>query len=102
VKDAGEIDVLVNNAGIELRSSIEDASDADVQRQFDTNVFGSLRMMRAVLPQMRARKRGTIVNLSSIAGIVARPFGGSTRPRSTRSKAISEALHFEAAPLGIA
>ena len=101
VRDAGEIDVLVNNACIELRSSIEDASDADVQRQFDTNVYGSLRMMRAVLPQMRARKRGTIVNLSSIAGIVARPFGGLYSATKHAIEAISEALHFEAAPLGI-
>ena len=101
VKDAGEVDVLVNNAGIELRSSIEDASDADVQRQFDTNVFGSLRMMRAVLPQMRARKRGTIVNLSSIAGIVARPFGGLYSATKHAIEAICEALHFEASPMGI-
>jgi NAD(P)-dependent dehydrogenase (short-subunit alcohol dehydrogenase family) len=101
VEDAGQIDVLINNAGIELRSSIEDASDADVQRQFDTNVFGSLRMMRAVLPQMRARKRGTIVNLSSIAGIVARPFGGLYSATKHALEAISEALHFEAAPMGI-
>src|SRR5258705_8522623 len=80
VREAGEIDVLINNAGIELRSSIEDASDVDVQRQFDTNVFGSLRMMRAVLPQMRGRRRGTIVKLSSIAGIGAPPFRGRYSP----------------------
>jgi NAD(P)-dependent dehydrogenase (short-subunit alcohol dehydrogenase family) len=101
VRAAGPIDVLVNNAGIELRSSIEDASDADVQKQFDTNVFGTLRVMRAVLPQMRARKRGTIVNLSSIAGIVARPFGGLYSATKHAIEAITEALHFEAAPLGI-
>ena len=101
VRAAGEIDVLVNNAGIELRSSIEDATDADVQKQFDTNVFGTLRVMRAVLPQMRARKRGTIVNLSSIAGIVARPFGGLYSATKHALEAITEALHFEAAPFGV-
>ena len=101
VREAGQIDVLVNNAGIELRSSIEDASDADVQKQFDTNVFGTLRVMRAVLPQMRARRRGTIVNLSSIAGIVARPFGGLYSATKHALEAITESLHFEAAPLGI-
>jgi NAD(P)-dependent dehydrogenase (short-subunit alcohol dehydrogenase family) len=98
---AGEIDVLVNNAGIECRSSIEDASEEDVQRQFDTNVFGTLRVLRAVLPQMRARKRGTIVNLSSVAGLVARPFGGLYSATKHALEAITEALHFEAAPLGI-
>ncbi len=101
VRAAGEIDVLVNNAGIELRSSIEDASDEDVRRQFDTNVFGTLRVIRAVLPQMRARKRGTIVNLSSVAGKVARPFGGLYSATKHAIEAITEALHFEASPLGI-
>ena len=101
VRAAGEIDVLVNNAGIELRSSIEDADDADVRAQFDTNVFGTLRVIRAVLPQMRARKRGTIVNLSSVAGIVARPFGGLYSATKHALEAITEALHFEAQPLGI-
>jgi NAD(P)-dependent dehydrogenase (short-subunit alcohol dehydrogenase family) len=98
---AGDIDVLVNNAGIELRSSIEDASDTEVQQQFDTNVFGLLRVTRAVLPQMRARKRGTIVNLSSIAGLVARPFGGLYSATKHAIEAITESLHFEASPLGI-
>jgi NAD(P)-dependent dehydrogenase (short-subunit alcohol dehydrogenase family) len=101
VGDAGQVDVLVNNAGIELRSSIEDATDADVEKQFDTNVFGMLRVLRAVLPQMRARGRGTIVNVSSIAGIVARPFGGLYSATKHAIEAITEALHFEAAPLGI-
>jgi NAD(P)-dependent dehydrogenase (short-subunit alcohol dehydrogenase family) len=101
VRDAGQVDVLVNNAGIELRSSIEDATDADVEKQFDTNVFGMLRVLRAVLPQMRARGRGTIVNVSSIAGIVARPFGGLYSATKHAIEAITEALHFEAAPLGI-
>src|SRR5262249_9484426 len=101
VRAAGEIDVLVNNAGIECRSSIEDADDAEVMRQFDTNVFGTLRVTRAVLPQMRARRRGTIVNLSSIAGLVARPFGGLYSASKHALEAISEALHFEAAPHGV-
>jgi NAD(P)-dependent dehydrogenase (short-subunit alcohol dehydrogenase family) len=101
VERAGEFDVLVHNAGIELRSWVEDASDADVHRQFDTNVYGTLRVMRAVLPQMRARSRGTIVNLSSVAGIVARPFGGLYSATKHAIEAITEALHFEAAPLGI-
>ena len=101
VHDAGPIDVLVNNAGIECRSSIEDADDAEVHKQFETNVFGTLRVLRAVLPQMRARGRGTIVNVSSIAGLVARPFGGLYSASKHALEAITEALHFEVQPLGI-
>jgi NAD(P)-dependent dehydrogenase (short-subunit alcohol dehydrogenase family) len=98
---AGPLDVLVNNAGIELRSSIEDASDEDVQRQFDTNVFGVLRTIRAALPVMRTRKSGTIVNVSSIAGIVSRPYAGLYAASKHALEAISEALHFEVQPFGI-
>src|SRR6185295_15570580 len=98
---AGPVDVLVNNAGIECRSSIEDADDRDVLRQFDTNVFGLLRVTRAVLPAMRARRRGTIVNVSSIAGLVSRPYGGLYSATKHAIEAISEALHFEVQPFGI-
>ncbi len=101
VRAAGDVDVLVNNAGIELRSSIEDASDEDVEKQFDTNVFGTLRVLRAVLPQMRARRRGIVVNLSSVAGLVARPFGGLYSATKHALEAITEALHFEVAPFGL-
>lgn len=100
-EQSGPLDVLVNNAGIELRSSIEDASDEDVQRQFDTNVFGVLRTIRAALPAMRARKHGTIVNVSSIAGIVARPYGGLYAASKHALEAITEALHFEVQPFGL-
>jgi NAD(P)-dependent dehydrogenase (short-subunit alcohol dehydrogenase family) len=98
---AGDIDVLINNAGIELRSSIEDASDAEVRAQFETNVFGTTAMARAVLPRMRARRSGTIVNLSSIAGLVARPYGGYYSASKHALEAITEALHFEVQPFGV-
>jgi NAD(P)-dependent dehydrogenase (short-subunit alcohol dehydrogenase family) len=99
--DHGPLDVLVNNAGIELRSSIEDADEADIRRQFDTNVFGTVRMMQAVLPGMRERRAGTIVNLSSIAGLVSRPYGGCYAASKHALEAITEALHYEVAPFGI-
>ena len=98
---AGTIDVLVNNAGIELRSSIEEASDAEILAQLDTNVLGLVRVTRAVLPQMRERREGVIVNVSSIAGLVARPFGGYYSASKHAVEAISEALHFELAEFGI-
>ncbi|HEV7735039.1 MAG TPA: SDR family oxidoreductase, partial [Candidatus Binatia bacterium] len=101
IADAGDVDVLVNNAGIELRSSIEDATDDDVRRQFDTNVFGTLAMLRAVLPGMRDRRRGTIVNVSSVAGLVARPYGGLYSATKHAIEAITESLHFEVKPVGV-
>jgi len=101
IREAGPIDVLVNNAGVELRSSIEDAADDDVQWQFDTNVFGLLRVVRAVLPGMRERRAGVIVNVSSIAGLVSRPYGGLYAATKHAVEAITEALHFEVAPFGI-
>jgi NAD(P)-dependent dehydrogenase (short-subunit alcohol dehydrogenase family) len=97
----GPLDVLVNNAGIELRSSIEDADEADVRRQFETNVFGAVRMIQAVLPAMRERRAGTIVNVSSIAGLVSRPYGGYYAASKHALEAITEALHYEVEPFGI-
>jgi NAD(P)-dependent dehydrogenase (short-subunit alcohol dehydrogenase family) len=98
---AGRIDVCVNNAGLELRGPIEECTDDEVLVQFDTNVFGLLRVVRAVLPAMRAQGSGVIVNMGSLAGLVARPFGGLYSATKHAVEAITESLHFECAPFGI-
>ena len=99
--DAGPLDVLVNNAGMELRSSIEDASEEEIRKQFETNVFGTVRAIKAVLPGMRERRAGTIVNLSSIGGIVSVPYGGYYAATKHALEAITEAMHYELSPFGV-
>lgn len=95
IAKAGSIDVLVNNAGVELQCPVEEATDEEVQWQFDTNVFGTLRVIRAVVPHMRAQKRGAIVNLSSVAGVVGPPYSGLYAATKHAIEGFSEALHFE-------
>ena len=95
---AGRIDALVNNAGYGQYGAIEDVSVAEWRRQFDVNFFGALAVIRAVLPAMREARRGTIVNVSSVAGKVAIPFAGPYCASKHALEAISDALRVEVAP----
>ncbi len=99
--DPAEIDVVVNNAGFEVAGAVELIGDDQLRAQFDTNVLGPLRVIRAVLPAWRERGHGTIVNVSSIAGIVGGPYGGIYSASKHALEGVSEALHFETSQLGI-
>jgi NAD(P)-dependent dehydrogenase (short-subunit alcohol dehydrogenase family) len=96
------IDVLVNNAGYSLFSAVEEASDAEVRRQFDTNVFGVLNVLRAVLPVMRKQRSGHVINLSALyAFAVELPGYGIYGGTKFAIEGISEGLAIELKPLGI-
>ncbi|WP_176053382.1 oxidoreductase [Paraburkholderia caribensis] len=97
----GRIDVLVNNAGIGYFGSFEESEREEVRKMFDINVWGVADMTRAVLPAMRSRGTGTIVNISSVGGILAFPALSFYNATKFAVEAISESLSQELAPLGI-
>ncbi|WP_128910929.1 SDR family oxidoreductase [Tropicibacter alexandrii] len=97
----GAIDVLLNNAGYGAYGPLEAFSTDRIRRQFDTNVIGLLEVTKAVLPHMRARRAGTIVNISSIGGQITFPLGALYHGTKFAVEGLSEALHYELEPLGI-
>jgi NAD(P)-dependent dehydrogenase (short-subunit alcohol dehydrogenase family) len=97
----GRIDVLLNNAGYGLLGAVEEATAAEVEGVFQTNVFGLLNVTRAVLPSMRAQRSGRILNISSIGGYRSSPGFGVYCSTKFAVEGLSEAFHAELAPLGI-
>ena len=97
----GAVDVLVNNAGYGYLAAIEEGEDADVRALFETDVFGPVAMIKAVLPGMRARRRGHIVNISSIGGLVTYPGVGYYHMAKFAIEGLSDVLAKEVGPLGI-
>ncbi|HTQ04209.1 MAG TPA: SDR family NAD(P)-dependent oxidoreductase [Polyangiaceae bacterium] len=101
MRRAGRIDVLVNNAGYLLSGAIEDASLEEARAVFETNFFGIVRMVHAVLPSMRAAGSGKIINMSSLEGMVPVPFWGFYNASKFAVEGYTETLRLELEPLGI-
>ena len=98
---AGPVDVLVNNAGIAIAAVVEELSLTDFRKVFDTNLFGAIRMAQRVLPEMRRRRRGRIINMSSISGKIAIPLMGAYAASKYALEAASDALRLELYPFGV-
>jgi NAD(P)-dependent dehydrogenase (short-subunit alcohol dehydrogenase family) len=98
---AGRIDALVNNAGYSQSGALESVDIDDVRRQFETNVFGLIRLTQLVLPTMREQRSGRIVNIGSMGGKLTFPGGGAYHASKYAVEALSDALRFEVAGFGI-
>jgi NAD(P)-dependent dehydrogenase (short-subunit alcohol dehydrogenase family) len=101
IQRAGRIDLVVNSAGIGIVAAAEESSSEQTQAIFNTNVFGTIRVIRAVLPQMRAQGEGRIINVSSILGVIPAPFQAVYAASKHAVEGYSESLDHEVRQLGI-
>ena len=101
LSEMGQIDVLINNAGLGYMAVVEELKMEDMRQQFETNVFGVLRVTQAVLPQMRSRGSGRILMISSVAGLVSPPTYGAYSASKHALEGLSNSLRLELYPFGI-
>lgn len=95
------IDVLVNNAGVGITGPIEETPDAEIHKAFDTNVYGPIRVMKAVIPQMREQQKGLIINITSIAAYMGLPYRGIYSATKAALEITTEAFRMETQQFGI-
>jgi short-subunit dehydrogenase len=101
IEKEGHIDVLVCNAGVGIAGSVEDVSMEEARTQFDINFFGTLRVIKAVLPLMRDQGYGKIIAVSSVAGVISIPYQAHYSSSKYAVEGLAEALRYEVAPFGI-
>lgn len=101
IKEEGKLDVLINNAGMGITGPIEDTPTEEMRRVFNTNLFGAIDMMKAVLPQMRSQGSGLIINITSIAGYMGLPFRGIYSATKGALELVTEAVRMEVKDFGI-
>jgi short-subunit dehydrogenase len=98
---SGTIDIVINNAGVGITGPIEETPAQEIKNNFETNFFGPLEVIKAVLPQMRAQKSGLIINITSIAGYMGLPYRGIYSAAKGALELITESLSMEVKPFGI-
>jgi len=101
VKDKGRIDIVINNAGYALAGPFEETSTQEMKAQFETNFFGAIRVMQAVIPIMRKQRRGKIVNITSMGGRIAVPLDSIYHGTKFALEGLSESIQYELEPFGI-
>lgn len=98
---SGTIDIVINNAGVGITGPIEEIPSQEIKNNFETNFFGPIEVIKAVLPQMRAQKSGLIINITSIAGYMGLPYRGIYSASKGALELITESLSMEVKPFGI-
>lgn len=101
IKRENRIDILINNAGVGISGAMEEIPSAELQNIFQTNVFGVIEVIKAVLPTMRKQSNGLIINVTSIAGYIGLPFRGAYSASKGALELITEAMRMEVKPFGI-
>lgn len=101
IQKEGQLDVVINNAGVGITGPIEEIPTEEIRNNFETNLFGPIEVMKAVLPQMRAQKSGLIINITSIAGYMGLPYRGIYSASKGALELITEALRMEVKSFGI-
>lgn len=101
IRISGRIDVVINNAGVGIIGPIEEIPTEEIRLNFETNLFGPIEVIKAVLPQMRAQKSGLIINITSIAGYMGLPYRGVYSAAKGALELLTEAVRIETKPFGI-
>ena len=101
IASEGRIDVLINNAGVGITGPVEETPTEEIRKAFETNFYGPLEVMKAVLPQMRKQKNGLIINITSIAGYMGLPYRGIYSATKAALEITAEAYRMELQPFGI-
>lgn len=101
IEAEGKLDVLVNNAGVGINGAIEEIPQEQIQHNFNTNFFGPINVIKAVLPQMRAQQSGLVINITSIAGYMGLPYRGIYSASKGALEIVTEALRMETKDFGV-